>query len=449
MTSDAPTTQRVSEEPPWVRHAVWWHVYPLGFTGADATGSDQAAGRRLRHLVDWLDYAVRLGVSGLALGPIFASSTHGYDTTDHYRIDPRLGDDDDFRRLVEAAHERGLRVLLDGVFNHVGREFPAFEQTLSLGHDAPRADWFRLVAPGPGSSDDEPTYATFEGHQGLVELDHENPAVADYVVDVMDHWLARGADGWRLDAAYSVPVKFWTEVVGRIRERHPQSYLVGEMIHGDYSAFVAATGLHAVTQYELWKAIWSSLNDGNFFELAWALERHNAYLETFAPLTFIGNHDVTRIATALDDHRHLGHAMVVLATVGGTPSVYYGDEQGLTGRKEARVGGDDAIRPAFPARPDDLDTGGDEQYRLYQQLIGLRRRHPWLHRARTATVTLTNRQLSYDVTDGVHTLRVHLNVGDDPFRPVASPGATLASSTTHGQPDDLVVAPHGWAITEP
>lgn len=179
-------------EPDWVTHAIWWHLYPLGFVGAHPAdpppGPDE---HRLRRIVDWLDYARDLGTSGIALGPVFASQTHGYDTTDHYRIDGRLGDDGDFDHLITEAHARGLRVLLDGVFNHVGTDFPRYRDAVAGGDTS----WFR-VRRGE--------FATFEGHGGLIALDHRNPEVVDYVVDVMCQWLGRGADGWRLDAAYAL-----------------------------------------------------------------------------------------------------------------------------------------------------------------------------------------------------------------------------------------------------
>ena len=272
--------------PDWVKHAIWWQVYPLGFASAEAAnepgeaGQDSTAGQaagarpvahRLGQLARWLDYAVNLGASGLALGPVFASQTHGYDTTDHYRIDPRLGDDQDFAALAQAAHARGLRLLLDGVFNHVGRGFPAFRRVLEQGPSAPEASWFRLAWPPDWTPGTDPEYGTFEGHEALVALNHDEPAVADYVTGVMNHWLDAGADGWRLDAAYAVPAAFWARVVPQVRASHPRSYLVGEVIHGDYPEFVAASGLDSVTQYELWKAIWSALNDRNLFELGHAL----------------------------------------------------------------------------------------------------------------------------------------------------------------------------------
>jgi glycosidase len=402
------------------------------------------------------------------LTPIFASSTHGYDTVDPFRIDPRLGDDADFDALVAAAHDRGLRLLLDGVFNHVGRGFPAFQQVLAEGAAAPAASWFRLR--WPRGADAEPDYDTFEGHPGLVALDHDEPAVADHVVAVMNHWLDRGADGWRLDAAYAVPRSFWARVVPRVRAAHPDAYLVGEVIHGDYTGFVAETGIDSVTQYELWKAIWSSLNDGNLFELSWALERHAELLADFAPLTFVGNHDVTRIASRLTDERHLPHALAILLTTGGTPSIYAGDEQAFRGVKEDRVGGDDEIRPAFPARPDDLAPHGLPTYRLHQRLIALRRRHPWLVRARTTSEHLTNLTVALTSTAGndgagngeagndkagngggesrgprIVTL---LNIGDEPYRfPVETEGLTIEETSATSHPGDPALVPaHGWTV---
>jgi glycosidase len=392
----------------WSEHTVWWHVYPLGFTGAERQALPPSAPPvpRLSHLANWLDYLIDLGCNGLALGPVFASQTHGYDTVDHFRVDPRLGGEQDLLNLVRRASERGVRVLLDGVFNHVGRGFPAFADVTVGGGRSRYASWFR---PAPGGD-----YQTFEGHHRLVALNHDEPEVADHVTEVMTYWLERGIAGWRLDAAYAVPLPFWRTVTERVRARFPDAWLMGEVIHGDYAAYVTGGGLDSVTQYELWKAIWSSLNDGNLFELAWALNRHNTLLETFTPYTFVGNHDVTRIASRLRDERHLQHALAILCTVGGIPGIYAGDEQAFRGVKEEREGGDDAIRPAFPPVPGGLAGHGRPHYRLHQDLIGLRRRHPWLVRARTTVTTLTNTTMVYTAAHGDEGVTVALNTADRP-----------------------------------
>ena len=436
-------------EPEWVQHAIWWHVYPLGFLGAEKTATaDPAAAHRLLDLVPWLDYAVELGASGLALGPIFASETHGYDTTDYFRIDPRIGTEEDFDSLVAEAQGRGLRVLLDGVFNHTGRSFPPFQQVLREGPGAATAPWFSLQWPEGAAAGAEPGYRDFEGHHHLVALNHEEPAVADFVVDVMDHWLRRGADGWRLDAAYAVPSSFWAAVTARVRRTRPDAYFVGEYIHGDYASEVRNGGLDSATQYELWKAVWSSLNDGNFFELAAALERHNALLESFAPLTFVGNHDVTRIASKLEDPGLLAHAVVVLLTVGGTPSIYYGDEQAYRGIKEDRAGGDDDVRPLFPTSPGDLSSLGRPVFELHQELIGLRRRHAWLHRARTEVLQLSNEVLVYRASaGGAEQLFVALNLSSEPQSISAQSAQVLSGrATPDGSSGKAVLAPRSWAV---
>jgi cyclomaltodextrinase / maltogenic alpha-amylase / neopullulanase len=428
---------------PWADHAILWHVYPLGFTGAEraALAAETPVRHRLSHLVAWLDYAVELGCSGLLLGPIFAAETHGYDTVDHFRVDPRLGDEEDFDELVAAAADRGLRLILDGVFNHVGRGFPAFQAALRGGPGTPAARWFNR---DHGSGE----FAVFEGHHHLVEFDHDESAVLGYVIEVMNHWLGRGAGGWRLDAAYAVPAGFWSKALPPVREQHPGAWFLGEMIHGDYVAYAAESGLDSITQYELWKAIWSSLNDRNFFELDHALGRHNNFLDGVLPQTFAGNHDVTRLATALNDERHLGHALAVLFCVGGVPSVYYGDEQGFRGLKEHRAGGDDEIRPAFPASPAELAPDGWPAYRLHQRLIGFRRRHPWLVRARTTTEHLTSEAIALRARgagEGEQLLLL-LNSGDSPHEfGVGTDGlAVMESSDALGNP--LVVPAHGWTI---
>jgi cyclomaltodextrinase / maltogenic alpha-amylase / neopullulanase len=436
----------------WAEHAIWWQLHPISFTGAEPVAADAAGpvAHRLPGLEAWLDYLIDLGCNGLALGPIFASESHGYDTVDHYRIDPRLGTEEDFARLAAACRDRGVRLLLDGVFNHVGRGFAAFQDVLAHGRSSRYAPWFRLDF-GKGGPDGF-GYADFEGSQGLVALNHAEPAVRDYVCDVMGHWLDRGADGWRLDAAYAMPTDFWHEVTGRVRAAHPGAWLVGEVIHGDYVAIVTEGGLDSVTQYEMWKAIWSSLNDRNFFELAWALDRHNGYAEVFAPMTFVGNHDVTRVASRIEDQRHLAHALAILFTVAGVPSVYAGDEQAFRGTKYDRPGGDDEIRPAFPGSPAGLAPEGWPVYRLHQDLIGMRRRHPWLARAHTRVLHLENEALGYTAADpvGGTALTVLLNVSDGPVTfPLEGPAKRLLGSGD-GEAGDGggTVEAHGWAVLE-
>lgn len=459
-------------EPDWVRHAIAWHVFPLGAVGAPALcppgdpddasspAGAMAAEHRLRRLIPWLDRLIELGCNVLMLGPVFHSMSHGYDTVDHMRLDPRLGTNEDLVALIEAARARGVRVMLDGVFNHVGIDHPAFAALPQVGPDSRQASMFRLTWPGgpeawtPGTA---PDYERFEGQDWLPELNHSCEAVADLVTEVMTHWCERGVDGWRLDAAYAVDPAFWTRVLPRVRRAHPEVYVVGEVIHGDYAAIVAASGMDSVTQYELWQAIWHSLADANFYELDWTLGRNAELLGTFVPWTFVGNHDTTRIASQLPDARRLPHALALLMTLPGTPAVYYGDEDGLRAVKEDRLGGDDAIRPELPASPEDRPAGPVRA--LHQALIGARRRLPWLHDAEVEALHLDNTVLSLRMRprrpegEGAKSPEAVLVLSleeSEVWLPAAGRSHVLAS--THDAPlprperDGVVLPPLGWAV---
>ena len=418
--------------PARVEHSIWWHVYPLGATGAPIrpeTPADRSPAPRLGRLIEWLDYLVDLGANGLALGPVFESSTHGYDTTDHFRIDPRLGNDAVFDRLAEACRDRGVALMLDGVLNHVGTAHPLFRTARAGGPEQRERRLFRFDdaddADGssgpPGVPGSQPGYAVFEGHEGLAVLNHDSDEVAELAVSVLSHWLGRGASAWRLDAAYAVPPAFWARVLPRVRSEFPDAWFVGEVIHGDYAGIIERSSMDSLTQYELWKAIWSSLLDENFFELDWCLNRHNGFLDVFTPLTFVGNHDVTRIASRIGDAK-AALAITILLTVGGVPAIYYGDEQAFRGVKTDRPSGDDEVRPALPPGPEALSPLGGWLYRWHQELIGLRRRHPWLVGARTERIALENRLMEYDAvgTEG-RRIRVRLRLEPVPWAQVEAP----------------------------
>ena len=426
----------------WVENVMWWQVYPLGFVGAEIRPSDdtqhhsdaEPADQPLVRIETWLDHVIELGLNGLQLGPIFASSTHGYDTVDYFRIDPRLGDERGFDRLVDAAHSRGIRVLLDGVFNHVSRQHPAFV-ALSDGPDAPTADLFRVRWDGwsPGDPVDADV---FEGHEQLVALNHSSQAVEDMVVDVMNHWLARGADGWRLDAAYAVPSEFWARVLKRVRAEHPDVWITAEVIHGDFSAIARESTVDSITQYELWQGIWHGIADGNLFELAHAIERNNEFLETFVPSSFIGNHDVTRIASAVGTLAP--HAAALLFTLAGVPSVWAGDEYAYEGVKEERIGGDDVIRPEFPPVP-------PAPLPLYKELIALRRQHAWLVSAHSDVVEVRNGSIVIRTATPSDAIITALNITDAPVTlPDAGADVVLAGSAVLD--GGIQLPAFGWAV---
>lgn len=367
-----------------------WHIYPLGAVGAPIRGWTEAGSdeHRLRRLEPWLDHAASLG-DGLLLGPIFRSVSHGYDTVDHFTLDPRLGTDDDFNSLVGMAGERGMGIVLDGVFNHVAKGHPLEDHVARNADGSPRV---------------------FEGHGALLELDHSDPVVTDYISDVLIHWLKRGAQGWRMDAAYRIDPSVWETILPPVREAFPEAWLLGEVIHGDYPAFTGEGRLDSVTQYELWKAIWSSLKDENFYELDWSLTRHSQFLDSFLPNTFIGNHDVERIASTLG-RRKAAIAALLLFTLPGMPSIYAGDEFGWLGTKGEGFEADDPLRPMLPPSPSDaIDGRSEELLNIYRWGAALRREHPWLQNSRVETVDLANKAMTYRCTGSGHELIVALDL---------------------------------------
>jgi glycosidase len=417
MTETAPAAPAPHDAPAWIRDAICWQVYPLGFCGAprhreDLTGEGYGGAEgenvvhRLPRLLGWLDHLVSLGANVLLLNPVVDSLSHGYDTLEHRRLDPRLGDDADFDGLVTACRERGIRLVLDGVFNHISHLHPTARRAIAAGPGTEEGGRIRWAGTSPYG---------FEGNDDLVEIDLADPVVQDRVVEIMGRWLERGADGWRLDAMYAAGPEAWAPILERVRAAHPEAWILGEVIHGEYPAVAAASGADSITQYELWKAIWSSLRDGNLFELAHALGRHQDFLASDGgahPLTFVGNHDTTRIASQLADGRDLAAAIALLALLPGIPAVYAGDEFGATGVKEERAGGDDAIRPWFPGSPEEVvdahtaaDAGGDHPRSLqllapeaagrileaHRRLFSLRRRERWLS---TASVAVDEESLS-------------------------------------------------------
>ena len=409
---------------------IWWHVYPLGATGAPIRdrdlgpdGNDTAAASdaapRLRQLEPWLDYLIELGCDGLLLAPIFESVGHGYDTLDHYRIDSRLGTNEDFDWLMDACRTRGITVMLDGVFNHVAATHPAVAEGL-----AGNTNW--------------------EGHDELATLHHDDERVKEMVADIMKFWLARGIAGWRLDVAYSVPPAFWSDVLARVRAEYPDALFLGEVIHGDYAQIAHDGTLDAVTQYELWKAIWSSLHDANFWELDHALDRHRDVSAQLLTNTFIGNHDVDRIASKIGQDKEI-LALAILMTLPGMPSIYYGDEQGFEGIRGEGFSADDAVRPPLPATPAELSDLGAWIFREHQALIGLRRRNPWLTRADLEVLDKTNETISYRVFSDNEQLLIDAWLTPAPGIRIRSAAAGAANgAAANGAADSTAETVYEW-----
>ena len=333
----------------WAERSVFYQIYPLGFCGAPRENDGQAASR-IGKIADWAEHISRLGADALYLGPVFESDCHGYDTRDYRKVDCRLGTNEQFAQVCAALHKNGIRVVLDGVFNHVGRGFWAFRDVQQKKWDSAYKDWFHIDFGGNSGYNDGFWYEGWEGHYELVKLNLRNPAVVDYLLDCVRLWVEEfDIDGLRLDVAYCLDRDFLVRLRQFTETLKPDFFLLGETLHGDYNQWVNERMLHSCTNYECYKGLYSSLNSMNLFEIVHSLKRQ------FGPenwtlykgkhlLSFVDNHDVTRVASILTEPRHLPLIYGLLFGMPGIPCVYYGSEWGVKGEKRQ---GDDALRPAF------------------------------------------------------------------------------------------------------
>ncbi|MGV3526304.1 MAG: alpha-amylase family glycosyl hydrolase [Candidatus Sericytochromatia bacterium] len=335
---------------PWAATARFYHLYPLGCCGAPARLESLTPRPRLDQLHGWIEHLVSLGVNAVYLGPLFMASSHGYDTVDYYRVDPRLGDEASLRGLVRALHARGIRVVLDGVFNHVGRDFWAFRDLRAQLQHSPYRDWFqRLSFARRGRSGDPFSYQGWKGHHELVKLKLSTPAVKRHLLGAVEHWIREyEIDGLRLDAADCMSLGFLRQLGQRARRLKPGFWLLGEVVHGDYRRWIEKGQLDSVTNYALYDALHTSHNQWDYTRLAQTLQHqfgpHGVYRD-LRLYHFVDNHDVTRIASLLRFPAQLYPLHILLYTLPGIPSLYYGSEWGQTGRK--RRHSDAELRPAI------------------------------------------------------------------------------------------------------
>ena len=351
----------------WYDEAVFYHVYPLGLTGAPRQNDYGEPVHRLNALLPWIPDVKKLGFTAVYIGPLFQSVGHGYETTDYKLLDSRLGTNEDLTAFVAACHREGLKVIFDGVFNHTGRDFFAFKDLQAHRESSPYRDWYCNVNFwGNNEYNDGFSYDNWGGYNLLVKLNQRNPAVRDYICDVIRFWVREfDVDGIRLDAADVLDFEFMKALRRTADEVKPDFWLMGEVIHGDYSRWANENTLHSVTNYALHKALYSGHNDHNYFEIAHTVQRTMGLVPAHIKLyNFVDNHDVERIHTKLMNKAHFQPVHVLLYTLPGIPSVYYGSEFGIDGRKER--GSDDSLRPA-------LDLGARHEDYLnnpYTQLIG-------------------------------------------------------------------------------
>ena len=323
----------------WFDQSVVYQIYPLGLCGAPQDNDGVEESRILR-LLDWVEHIKKLGADTVLFNPVFESDRHGYDTQDYFRLDCRLGTNQEFAQVCDAFHKAGIRVMLDGVFNHVGRGFWAFRDVQEKRWDSPYKDWFRIDFNGNTNYNDGFWYEGWEGHNELVKLNLDNPAVVAHQFDAIRAWVDQfGIDGLRLDVAYCLPQHYLRRLREFTAALKPDFVLMGETLHGDYKQWMGPDLCHSVTNYECYKGLWSSFNSMNLFEIGHSLARQ------FGPepwtlykgahlLSFLDNHDVTRAASILTDKRHLEPAYALMFGMPGVPAVYYGSEWGLEGKKE-------------------------------------------------------------------------------------------------------------------
>ena len=363
----------------WYDEAVFYHIYPLGMTGAEKQNDYGEVKHRLNTLIPWITHIRNIGCNALYIGPLFESVGHGYETTDYKKLDSRLGTNEDLANFVKECHKQGIRVILDGVFNHTGRDFFAFKDILKNRENSQYKDWYCDVNfYGNNSYNDGFSYANWGGYDLLIKLNQRNPQVKDYICDVIRFWVKEfDIDGIRLDAADVMDFDYMKALRNVANEVKPDFWLMGEVIHGDYSRWANEGTLHSVTNYMLHKALYSGHNDHNYFEIAHTIKYVNDMVGNNLKLyMFVDNHDVERIYTKLNNKAHFEPVHVMLYTLPGIPSIYYGSEFAIEGRKEKFS--DDSLRPElhYEDYKDAIDTNPNTKLiatlgRLHQNIKAL------------------------------------------------------------------------------
>lgn len=427
----------------WAYSGVFYQIYPIGFCGAPVH-NDGICVPRIRKLIDWSEYLGTLGVTSILLNPIFESDNHGYDTRDFKSIDCRLGTNEDFADVCRALHENGVRIVLDGVFNHVGRGFWAFKDVLEKKWDSPYKDWFHISFDGNSCYNDGFWYEGWEGHFELVKLNLQNPAVVDYLLECVKFWVeAFDIDGLRLDVAYSLDHNFMRRLRRYVQELKEDFALIGEVLFGDYNLIVNDDMLHSCTNYECYKGLYSSFNSMNLFEIAHSLHRQfgadpwciyrGKHLMTFAD-----NHDVTRLASILTNKEHIPLAYGLLLGMPGVPCLYYGSEWGEPGEKAPD--NDYALRPCFERpKPNELTE-------YIKQLIQIRKASDALCNGSYKNIVIQNHQLVFERCSEKERMIVAVNAAGEPYtachNELQGTGTDLATGQTVALQGQLLLPPY-------
>ncbi len=400
----------------WYEEAVFYHMYPIGMSGAPRHNDEEEIVHRFLKLEEWLPYIADLGCTAIYIGPLFESSSHGYDTKDYKLVDRRLGDNEDFARFVKKAHEQNLKIVVDGVFNHTGREFFAFRDIQQNREQSPYCGWYKGLNFGWNNPyNDGFSYEAWRNCFELVNLNLQNPQVRSYLLDVIGFWIDEfDIDGIRLDCADCLDFSFMEEMRSFTDSKKEDFWLMGEVIHGDYSRYIGEHMLNSVTNYELHKGLYSGHNDHNYFEIAHTIRRefdsNGGIYRGMRLYSFVDNHDVDRIASKLNVPEHIFPVYTLLYTLPGIPSIYYGSEWGIQGRKEG--GNDDPLRPAVDLQEVMREKPGEQLVAWIQKLGEIHREYPACIYGRYQELFLTNRQYAFARLQEDHGILVAVNNDD-------------------------------------
>ena len=352
----------------YINESVIYNIYPLGFCGAPKDNDGNLV-YRLDKIYDCIEHLKKMSVNVLVFNPLFESSRHGYDTIDYRKVDCRLGDNNSFKKICNTLNENGIRVILDGVFNHVGRDFFAFKDVQQNLGNSRYCNWFQNLNFGGRSPKGDPFwYEGWAGHYDLVKLNLQNEEVVNYLLDSVKFWIDEfDIDGLRLDAADCIDLEFFKKLRNVCKSKKPDFWLYGEITHGDYNRWANDGLLDSVTNYECYKGIYSSHNDHNYFEIAHSLNRqfgNGGIYRNIYTYNFVDNHDVNRIASDLKNKKHLENVYTLMYTMPGVPSIYYGSEYGIEGRRTQFS--DYELRPCL-----DLNNVENANYDLLNHIIKL------------------------------------------------------------------------------
>ena len=417
----------------WAYESVFYQIYPLGFCGAPFE-NDGVLTPRIRKVIDWIPHIKNLGANAIYFSPVFESDTHGYNTRDFRKIDVRLGTNDDFADVCKALHKEGIKVVLDGVFNHVGRGFWAFQDVLEKRWDSPYKDWFHISFDGNSNYNDGLWYEGWEGNYDLVKLNLCHPDVKQHIFDSIRSWVEEfDIDGLRLDVAYCLDENFVRELRAFCDSLKPDFFLVGEMLHGDYNRLMNDSMLHSATNYECYKGLFSSFNSMNMFEIIHSL------LRQFGPenwtlyrgkhlLCFVDNHDVSRIASNLTNEQHLPLIYALCFGMPGIPCVYYGSEWGA---KATKSEGDPALRACFDAPVENDLTA------WIAKLSAAKKESNALNYGDFRSVVLTNRQCIFERKTDSERVLVAINADGEPYTAHFDAGCGTAVDLITGNTHDF------------